>query len=68
MNAKDGGAPIFALLIDRIRELQPGCSIGSANSRFQGDRTALKIVMDARPKFSITMLKRCHVCLSAAAR
>ncbi|MCO5197670.1 MAG: lipoyl synthase [Anaerolineae bacterium] len=47
---KDGGAPIFALLIDRIRELQPGCSIEVLIPDFKGDRTALKIVMDARPE------------------
>lgn len=47
---KDGGAPIFALMIDRIRELQPGCSIEVLIPDFKGDRDALKIVMDARPE------------------
>lgn len=47
---KDGGAPIFALCIDRIRELQPGCSIELLIPDFKGDIDALKIVMDAQPE------------------
>lgn len=47
---KDGGAPIFALCIERIRELQPGCSIEVLIPDFKGDEAALKIVMDARPE------------------
>lgn len=47
---KDGGAPIFALVIQRIRELQPGCSIEVLIPDFKGDAAALKIVMDARPE------------------
>jgi lipoic acid synthetase len=47
---KDGGAPIFALVIDRIRELQPGCSIEVLIPDFKGNRDALKIVMDTRPE------------------
>ena len=47
---KDGGAPIFALMIQRIRELQPGCSIEVLIPDFKGDEEALKIVMDARPE------------------
>lgn len=46
----DGGAPIFALCIQKIRELQPGCSIELLIPDFKGSRTALKIVMDARPE------------------
>ena len=46
---KDGGAPIFALCIDRIREIQPGCSIEVLIPDFKGSEEALKIVMDARP-------------------
>lgn len=46
----DGGAPIFAMLINRIRELQPGCSIEVLIPDFKGSREALKIVMDARPE------------------
>jgi lipoyl synthase len=47
---KDGGAPIFALLIQRIREVQPGCSIEVLIPDFKGNAESLKIVMDARPE------------------
>jgi lipoic acid synthetase len=47
---KDGGAPIFAMVIRRIRELQPGCSIEVLIPDFKGNRDALKIVMDAQPE------------------
>lgn len=46
----DGGAPIFAMVIRRIRELQPGCSIEVLIPDFKGSRTALEIVMQARPE------------------
>ncbi len=46
----DGGAPIFALVIERIRELQPGCSIEVLIPDFKGSIEALKLVMDARPE------------------
>jgi lipoic acid synthetase len=46
----DGGAPIFALVIQRIRELHPGCSIEVLIPDFKGSIEALKIVMDARPE------------------
>jgi lipoic acid synthetase len=46
----DGGAPIFAMVIQRIRELQPGCSIEVLVPDFKGSRGSLKIVMDARPE------------------
>jgi lipoyl synthase len=47
---KDGGAPIFAMVIKRIRELHPGCSVEVLIPDFKGDFDALKIVMDARPE------------------
>ncbi|MFL7870569.1 MAG: lipoyl synthase [Anaerolineales bacterium] len=47
---KDGGAPIFAMVIRRIRELQPGCSIEVLIPDFKGRVEALHIVMDARPE------------------
>ncbi len=47
---KDGGAPIFAQCIKRIREVQPGCSIEVLIPDFKGSEEALKIVMDARPE------------------
>jgi lipoyl synthase len=47
---KDGGAPIFAMVIRRIRELSPGTSIEVLIPDFKGSVEALKIVMDARPE------------------
>ncbi|MFN2177892.1 MAG: lipoyl synthase [Candidatus Promineifilaceae bacterium] len=47
---KDGGAPIFARCIERIREVRPGCSIEVLIPDFKGSREALKMVMDARPE------------------
>lgn len=47
---KDGGAPIFAMVIQRIRKLQPGCSIEVLIPDFRGKEDALKIVMDAQPE------------------
>jgi len=46
----DGGAPIFALVIRRIRQIQPGCSIEVLIPDFKGSEAALKIVMDAQPE------------------
>ncbi len=47
---KDGGAPIFAMVIRRIRQIHPGCSIEVLIPDFKGSLEALKIVMDARPE------------------
>ena len=47
---RDGGAPIFAMVIRRIRELQPGCSIEVLIPDFKGSTEALRIVMEARPE------------------
>jgi len=46
---EDGGAPIFAGCIHRIRQLQPGCSIEVLVPDFRGSEAALQVVMDARP-------------------
>jgi len=46
----DGGAPIFAMVIRRIRELLPGCSVEVLIPDFKGSLETLKIVMDARPE------------------
>ncbi|MFO7942934.1 MAG: lipoyl synthase [Anaerolineales bacterium] len=46
---RDGGAPIFAMLIRRAHELQPDCSIEVLIPDFKGSIEALKIVMDAEP-------------------
>jgi lipoyl synthase len=48
-NRKDGGAPIFASIITRIRELAPDCSVEVLIPDFKGSLEALKIVMDAHP-------------------
>ncbi len=47
---RDGGAPIFAMVIRRIRQLQPGCSIEVLVPDFKGSIEALRIVMAARPE------------------
>ena len=47
---KDGGAPIFAMVIKRIRALHTGCSIEVLVPDFKGSLEALKIVLDARPE------------------
>jgi lipoyl synthase len=47
---KDGGAPIFAAVIRRIREIHPGCSIEVLIPDFKGSVEALRIVMEARPE------------------
>ncbi len=46
----DGGAPIFAMVIRRIRQLQPGCSIEVLIPDFKGDEAALQTVLDAQPE------------------
>jgi lipoic acid synthetase len=46
----DGGAPIFAMVIRRIRQLQPGCSIEVLIPDFRSSVEALRIVMESRPE------------------
>ena len=46
---KDGGAELFALTIEAIRARIPGCHIEVLVPDFQGNRAAMKIVMDAKP-------------------
>jgi len=46
----DGGAPLFAMVIRRIRQLQPGCSIEVLIPDFKGSEQALQIVMQAQPE------------------
>jgi lipoic acid synthetase len=46
----DGGAPIFAMVIRRIRQVHPGCSIEVLIPDFKGSPDALQIVMDAQPE------------------
>jgi lipoic acid synthetase len=47
---EDGGAPIFAMVIRRIREIHQGCSIEVLIPDFKGSPEALQIVMDAQPE------------------
>jgi lipoic acid synthetase len=47
---RDGGAPIFAMLINRIREIHPGCSIEVLIPDFKGSIEALRLVVEARPE------------------
>lgn len=47
---KDGGAPIFAQSIQKIRQYQPDCSIELLIPDFKGSQEALKIVVDAKPE------------------
>lgn len=47
---EDGGAPIFAAVIRRIRQLIPGCSVEVLIPDFKANLEALKMVMDARPE------------------
>ena len=46
---EDGGAPIFAETIRKIREEQPGCSVEVLIPDFRGLWDALQVVLDARP-------------------
>jgi lipoic acid synthetase len=46
----DGGALIFAMVIRRIRELHPGCSIEVLIPDFKGSLDSLQMVMAARPE------------------
>lgn len=47
---KDGGAPIFAETILKIREYQPGCTIEVLIPDFRGLWDALQLVLDVRPE------------------
>ncbi len=46
---KDGGAELFALTIQAIRERIPGCRVEVLIPDFQGSLEALSTVMEARP-------------------
>jgi len=45
-----GGARIFAMVIDEIRSQAPGCRVEVLIPDFQGDREAIRIVVDAKPE------------------
>ena len=46
---KDGGAELFALTIQAIRERIPGCGVEVLVPDFQGSHSAMDIVLDAHP-------------------
>src|SRR4029077_19444057 len=46
---KDGGAELFAMTIQALRERIPGCRVEVLVPDFQGSREAMEIVMSARP-------------------
>ena len=45
----DGGAPIFAETIHKIRDKNPGCTVEVLTPDFRGIEDAIDIVLDARP-------------------
>ncbi len=47
---KDGGAPVFAETIRRIREEIPGCTVEVLIPDFRGIWSALQIVLDEKPE------------------
>ncbi len=47
---KDGGAELFALTIEAIRQHVPGCKIEVLVPDFQGSHSAMEIVMNAHPE------------------
>jgi lipoic acid synthetase len=46
---KDGGAELFALTIEAIRQHLPGCRVEVLVPDFQGSHSAMDIVMNAHP-------------------
>src|SRR6185312_3651145 len=44
-----GGARAFAMVIDEIRSLTPGCQVEVLIPDFQGNEDAIRMVVDARP-------------------
>src|SRR6185503_4825034 len=46
---KDGGAELFALTIQAIRDRIPGCRVEVLVPDFQGSHTAMETVIDAWP-------------------
>ncbi len=46
---KDGGAELFALTIEAIRQHVPGCKVEVLLPDFQGSHAAMNIVMNAHP-------------------
>ena len=46
---RDGGAEIFAMTIDAIRDRNPGCRVEVLVPDFQGSQAAMGTVLEARP-------------------
>jgi len=46
---KDGGAELFALTIEAIRQRNPGCKVEVLVPDFQGSHAAMEMVMNAHP-------------------
>jgi lipoic acid synthetase len=47
---QDGGAPLFAMVIESIHEQNPECSVEVLVPDFKGSHQALRIVMEANPE------------------
>ena len=47
---KDGGAELFAMTIQAIRERIPGCGVEVLVPDFQGSHAAMDIVLEARAR------------------
>src|SRR6201994_983299 len=45
-----GGARVFAMVIEEIRRQAPGCRVEVLIPDFQGNREAIKVVVDAKPE------------------
>ena len=45
-----GGARVFAMVIEEIRQQAPGCRVEVLIPDFQGDKDAIRIVVEARPE------------------
>jgi lipoic acid synthetase len=59
----DGGARIFAWVIEEIRSRLPACSIEVLTPDFQGDRASIERVMEARPEIfnhNMETVRRIH--------
>ena len=59
----DGGARIFADTITHIHDAVPGCSVEVLIPDFQGSRSALETVMDAKPEIlnhNVETVERCY--------
>ncbi|SIP97702.1 lipoic acid synthetase [Alkalispirochaeta americana] len=46
----DGGALVMAQTVEAIREAAPGCAVELLAGDFQGNRDALKVVLESRPE------------------